>query len=283
MVDGQSARPGQRPVTTARDVASGTDGRTGAAGQHDTPALVQGPVHRAQPGARSDREGPPLAVVGDRVHTGHVDDDPDVAVGDEVLVAVTAAADRDLQALVDGLLDGPDHLAGGADDADVVGVADPSLVGARYQPLIARVGARHMDRGRGRPAPCRGRCGAGEVLGACGGRGRRRRCAERGQRQRAAGHRGAFHEFPAGHLGHDRTSVRTREKEMWAEVPSSDNARRTIPAMSHEPVTPGQPRTGRPLPALVLLRPGAGDYRGMDGRLNTGRYVLRMTVPNRAA
>ena len=88
-----------------------------------------------------------MRVKVDAGHPGHVDDDLDRWVVDEVLKAVAAGADRDSFACAYRLLDGLDYLAGVADDVDEVGVSfKAQVVAALNQVWVSRVVRGHPHR-----------------------------------------------------------------------------------------------------------------------------------------
>jgi hypothetical protein len=116
---------------------TGTDGVARAGGERDAVLAVEVGVDVPEGGAALDAVA--VAVAVDAAERREVDDRAAVVAGDEVLVAVPAAADRDPQALVDGALYGGANLLGVGAQLDVAGRPDPAEVEAAHERRVARV------------------------------------------------------------------------------------------------------------------------------------------------
>ena len=155
-----------------------------------------------QRGARL-HDVPPRGVVAvDTVHGRQVDDHPAVVAVDEVLVAVSAATDRNAKALLEGGMNGLEDVVGGRADLNVRGMSDPALVEAPGH--VGEAGVEWKHRGhrlglpqhrfrrgyKGAPNAAIRRTLAADVAGRCGRhRGSRGRPLP-AQSSRGAGRRG---------------------------------------------------------------------------------------------
>ncbi len=146
MVGHQPELPGQQPEATTAGMAADTHRQAGAAGDGDTPALVQRLVDPAQLGAGLHLEGPAQRIVRDPVHAGDVEDEVGVRMADEVRVAVPATAHREPFARAHRLLDDLQHLLGAADQPDGLRARDPALVHADHQLFVPGVLGVHGHR-----------------------------------------------------------------------------------------------------------------------------------------
>lgn len=173
MVDDHAVLARQGAVTAARGMATDADAGAAAAGDGDAPAVVQVLVDLGEGGARLDGERLVLRVEGDVVHRGDVKDDPDIGPGDEVLVAVSSAADGDPLPGAYRLFHRLDDLLARVHGPDGVGPwREPSvvaLVEARVPGVVGADGDRARYRVTARPGPPGGRRGGAGETGQGGG------------------------------------------------------------------------------------------------------------------
>jgi hypothetical protein len=167
VVDHGSVLPRQRPIPAATEVTADPDAEAAAAGHGHAPAVEQVLVDLFERRAHADREGPVARVEADLVARRHVQQDLDVAVVHEVLEAVPAAADGELLAGPDGLLDRLDRILGRADHPGVLGPSgEPFVLSTLHEievPHVRRPDLLTDDGcGRGGRRTGYGECGAGD-------------------------------------------------------------------------------------------------------------------------
>ena len=140
MVHDESVQTGEQAVASAADMSTEADGVAGPARDGPVELLEQLAVDvQERTAALEDHRVGGAAVDMHMVHGREVDDHPPGVEGDEVLVAVAAAANRDSPAGVHRALNRRDHLVRIPHEVYAIRRADEPLVGPDHQGVVSRI------------------------------------------------------------------------------------------------------------------------------------------------